>query len=82
PSQQGVRVEPSVAVLFMSGIILTIVGSGRAVSIRMGRGVMADDMGGTQQIPLRVRPDIAQLLWLAVGLYGLFLAAAGVVFGR
>lgn len=74
--------EPSVAVLFMSGIILTIVGSGRAVSIRMGRGVIADDSGGTTPIPLRVRPDVAQLLWLAVGLYGLFLAAAGVALGR
>jgi len=75
-------VEPSVAVLFMSGIILTIVGSGRAVSIRMGRGVIADDAGGTQPISQRLRPDVAQLLWLAVALYGLFLAAAGVVFGR
>ena len=74
--------EPSVAVLFMSGIILTIVGSGRAVSIRMGRGVIANDAGGTTPIPLKVRPDVAQLLWLAVGLYGLFLAASGVVFGR
>lgn len=74
--------EPSVAVLFMSGIILTIVGSGRAVSIRMARGVIADDAGGTTPIPLKVRPDVAQLLWLAVGLYGLFLAMAGVSFGR
>ena len=74
--------EPSVAVLFMSGIILTIVGSGRAVSIRMARGVIADDAGGTTQIPLKVRPDVARLLWLAIGLYGLFLAMAGVAFGR
>ena len=74
--------EPSVAVLFMSGIILTIVGSGRAVAIRMGRGVVADDHGGTQLVPIRVRPDVARLLWLAVGLYGLFLATAGVAFGR
>jgi hypothetical protein len=79
-------VEPSVAVLFMSGVILTIVGSGRAVAIRMGRGVVADDAGGTQPIPvpipIRIRPDVARLLWLAVGLYGLFLATAGVAFGR
>jgi hypothetical protein len=75
-------VEPSVAVLFMSGIILTIVGSGRAVSIRMARGVIANDTGGTTPIPLKVRPDVAQLLWLAVALYGLFLAMAGVSFGR
>lgn len=74
--------EPSVAVLFMSGIILTIVGSGRAASVRMGRGVIADDGAGTQPIPFRVRPDVAQLLWLATSLYGLFLAAAGVAFGR
>ena len=74
--------EPSVAVLFMSGIILTIVGSGRAVAIRMGRGVIADDTGGTTPIAMRIRPDVAQLLWLAVGLYGLFLAASGVAFGR
>ena len=74
--------EPSVAVLFMSGIILTIVGSGRAVTIRVGRGVIADDGGGTQPIPVRVRPDVAKLLWLAVGFYGLFLAATGVAFGR
>ena len=74
--------EPAVAVLFMSGIILTIVGSGRAVSTRMGRGVIADDRGGTTPIPLRVRPDVARLLWLAVGLYGLFLASAGIIYGR
>jgi hypothetical protein len=75
-------VEPSVAVLFMSGIILTIVGSGRAVSIRTSRGVIASDSGGTTPMPMRIRPDVAQLLWLAVGLYGLFLAASGVAFGR
>ena len=74
--------EPSIAVLFMSGIILTIVGSGRAVATRMGRGVVADDRGGTQLIPVRVRPEVARLLWLTVGLYGLFLATAGVAFGR
>lgn len=74
--------EPVVAVLFMSGIILTIVGSGRAISIRMGRGVIADDRGGTTPIPLWERPDVARLLWLAVGLYGLFLASAGVIYGR
>ena len=74
--------EPSVAVLFMSGIILTIVGSGRAMSIKIGRGVIADDGGGTAPIPLKVRPDVAQILWLAVSLYGLFLAASGVAFGR
>ena len=74
--------EPSVAVLFMSGVILTIVGSGRAVSIRMGRGVIANESGGTTPIPLRVRPDVAQILWMAVSLYGLFLAASGVAFGR
>jgi hypothetical protein len=66
----------------MSGIILTIVGSGRAVSLRVGRGVIADDGGGTQPIPIRVRPDVAQLLWLATALYGLLLASAGVAFGR
>jgi hypothetical protein len=77
-------VEPSVAVMFMSGIVLTIVGSSRAVSILMGRGVMADDSGGTQPIPIpiRVRSDIARLLWVAVALYGLFLAASGVILGR
>ncbi|MFL5684544.1 MAG: hypothetical protein ACJ77D_00685 [Chloroflexota bacterium] len=74
--------EPVVAVLFMSGIILAIVGSGRAISIRMTRGVIADDRGGTTPIPVWARPDVARLLWLAVGLYGLFLAAAGVVYGR
>ena len=74
--------EPSVAVLFMSGIILTIVGSGRAVAIRTGRGVIASDPGGTTPMPMRIRPDVAQMLWLAVALYGLFLAASGVAFGR
>jgi hypothetical protein len=75
-------VEPSVAVLFMSWIILTIVGSGRAVSIRTGRGVVASDSGGTTPMPMRIRPDVAQILWLAVALYGLFLAVSGVAFGR
>ena len=74
--------EPAVAVLFMSGIILAIVGSGRAIAIRVGRGVIADDRGGTAPIPLKIRPVVARLLWLAVGLYGLFLASAGVIFGR
>ena len=78
--------EPVVAVLFMSGIILTIVGSGRAIAIRMGRGVIADDRGGTTPattpVPLWERPDVARLLWLAVGLYGLFLASAGIIYGR
>jgi hypothetical protein len=74
--------EPAVAVLFMSGIILTIVGSGRAVATRVGRGVIAADDAGTAPIPILERPDIARLVWLAVGLYGLFLAAAGVIFGR
>jgi hypothetical protein len=75
-------VEPVVAVLFMSGIILAIVGSGRAIAIRMGRGVIADDRGGTTPVPFRERPDVARLLWLAVGLYGLFLASAGIIYGR
>jgi hypothetical protein len=74
--------EPAVAVLFMSGIILTIVGSGRAVVSHAGRGVVASDRGGTQPIPFQERPDIVRLVWLAVALYGLFLAAAGVIFGR
>jgi hypothetical protein len=74
--------EPAVAVLFMSGIILTIVGSGRALSIRVRSGVIASDEGGTQPIPMLERPDVARLLWLATALYGLLLASAGVVFGR
>ena len=74
--------EPAVAVLFMSGIILTIVGSGRAVVSRLGRGVVANDKGGTQPMPFQERPDVVRLVWLGVALYGLFLAAAGVVFGR
>lgn len=74
--------EPAVAVLFMSGIILTIVGSGRAVAIRVGSGVVASDKGGTQPIPFQERPDVVRLIWLAVALYGLFLASAGVIFGR
>jgi hypothetical protein len=75
-------VEPSVAVLFMSGIILTIVGSGRAVAIRVGRGVIAGDDSGTAPIPILGRPDVARLVWLAVAMYGLFLAASGVILGR
>ena len=74
--------EPAVAVLFMSGIILTIVGSGRAVVSRGGRGIVASDEGGTQPIPIQERPDIVRLTWLAVALYGLFLAVAGVILGR
>ncbi|HEV8696934.1 MAG TPA: hypothetical protein VGQ89_04500 [Candidatus Limnocylindrales bacterium] len=74
--------EPVVAVMFMSGIILTIVGSGRAVASRVGSGVVASDEGGTQPIRLRVRPDVATLLWVAVGIYGLFLAAAAVAVSR
>ena len=72
--------EPVVAVMFMSGIILAITGSGRALAIRVGGGVVASDEGGTQPIPLRVRPDVATMLWLAIAIYGLFLAAAAVAF--
>jgi hypothetical protein len=75
-------VEPVAAVMFMSGIILTIVGSGRAVAIRVAGGAIASDDAGTQPIPLRVRPDVAALLWLAVAIYGLFLAAAAVAVSR
>jgi len=75
-------VEPVVAVMFMSGIILAITGSGRALAIRVGGGVVASDEGGTQPIPLRVRPDVATMLWLAVAIYGLFLAAAAVAVSR
>ena len=78
----GPSMEPTVAVLFMSGIILTIVGSSRAIAMRVGRGVIADDHGGTAPVPVRIRPDVARLLWLAVGLYGLFLASAGIIYGR
>ena len=74
--------EPVVAVMFMSGIILTIVGSGRAVATRVGSGVVASDEGGTQPIPIQERADVVRLVWLAISLYGLFLAAAGVIFGR
>jgi hypothetical protein len=73
---------PVVALMFMSGIILAIVGSGRAVAIRVGGGVVASDDIGTQPIPLRVRPDVATMLWLTVAIYGLFLAAAAVAVSR
>jgi hypothetical protein len=75
-------VEPVVAIMFMSGIILTIVGSGRAVANRIGSGVVASDEVGNQPIPLRVRPDVATMLWLAIGIYGLFLAAAAIAVSR
>ena len=74
--------EPAIAVLFMSGVILTIVGSGRAVVSRVGRGIIASDEAGTRPIPIQERPDVVRLIWLAVALYGLFLASAGVIFGR
>lgn len=75
--------EPVVAILFMSGIILTIVGAGRAVvAARVWRGVVADEGGRAQPIPLRERSDIATLMWLAVALYGLFLASSGILAGR
>lgn len=74
--------EPVVAVMFMSGVILTIVGSGRAVATRMGSGVVASDDAGSQPIPLRVRSDVATMLWAALGIYGLFLAAAAVAVSR
>jgi hypothetical protein len=76
--RRGFPLEPVVAVMFMSGIILAITGSGRVLAIRVGGGVVASDEGGTQPIPLRVRPDVATMLWLAVAIYGLFLAAAAV----
>jgi hypothetical protein len=75
-------VEPVVAVMFMSGVILTIVGSGRAVATRLGSGVVASNDAGDHPIPLRVRPDVATMLWVALGIYGLFLAAAAVAVSR
>ena len=77
--------EPVSAVMFMSGIILTIVGSGRAVAIRMARPVVASDDAvarDPQPFPLRIRPDVATLLWLAVSCYGLFLAATAIAISR
>jgi hypothetical protein len=79
---RGVPVEPVVAVMFMSGIILTIVGSGRAVASRVGSGVVAGDDVVNQPIPIRVRPDVAIMLWVAIGIYGLFLAAAAIAVSR
>jgi hypothetical protein len=75
-------VEPVVAVMFMSGVILAIVGSGRAVASRVASGVVASDDAGSQPIPLRLRPDVATMLWVAIGIYGLFLAAAAVAVSR
>jgi len=75
-------VDPVAAVMFMSGIILTIVGSGRAVAIRVADGAVASDDARTQPMPFRGRSDVAALLWRAVAIYGLFLAAAAVVVSR
>jgi hypothetical protein len=74
--------EPVVAVMFMSGVILAIVGSGRAVATRMGSGVVASDDAGNQPIPLRIRPDVATMLWVVLGIYGMFLAAAAIAVSR
>ena len=74
--------EPVVAVMFMSGVILTIVGSGRAVATRLGSRVVASDDAGDQPIALRIPSDIARMLWVAIGIYGLFLAAAAVAVSR
>ena len=74
--------EPVAAVMFMSGIILSIVGAGRAVAMRVAGGAVASDDAPMQLIPLRIRPDVATLLWLAIAIYGLFLAAAAVAVSR
>lgn len=74
--------EPVVAVMFMSGVILTIVGAGRAVASRVGSGVVASDDAVSEPIPWRIRPDVATMLWIALGIYGLFLAAAAVAVSR
>jgi hypothetical protein len=75
--------EPIVAIMFMSGIILIITGAGRALSVvRVTRGVVADDRGGTQPLPLHERSEVVTLVWLAVSVYGLFLASAGIIAGR
>jgi hypothetical protein len=74
--------EPVSAVMFMSGIILTIVGCGRAVALRLGAGVVASDDAGTQPMPLHVRSDVATLLWAALALYGLFLASTAIAISR
>jgi hypothetical protein len=75
-------VEPVVAVMFMSGVILTIVGSGRAVATRLGSGVVASDEAGTQPIAIRIPSDVARILWVTLGIYGLFLAAAAIAVSR
>ena len=74
--------DPVAAVMFMSGIILTITGAGRALAIRVAGGAVASDEAPMQPIPLRIRSDIASLLWLAVSAYGLFLAAVAVAVNR
>jgi hypothetical protein len=54
------------------------------VSLRVGRAVVASDDVVTrdQPIPFRVRSDVATLLWVAVALYGLFLASTAVAVSR
>jgi hypothetical protein len=74
-------VEPIIALIFMSGIILAIVGAGRAIAIRGRRRARADE-GTTATAPVWERPDVVTLLWSAMSVYGLFLAAAGIALGR
>ncbi len=65
---QGSLMSPVAVVLFMTGIISLIVGAVRAMSaIRAGT---------------LSRPSLPAGAWLAMSLYGLILASAGIIIGR
>ncbi|HET7168452.1 MAG TPA: hypothetical protein VFI69_04560 [Candidatus Limnocylindrales bacterium] len=59
---------PIAVVLFMTGIVSLIVGAVRAVSA-LRAGTLS-------------RPSLPAGAWLAMSLYGLILASAGIVIGR
>ena len=59
---------PIAVVLFMTGIVSLIVGAVRAVSA-LRTGTLS-------------RPSLPAGAWLAMSLYGLILASAGIVIGR
>ena len=75
--------SPIAAVIFMSGVIALLVGSIRAGrAIRTFVTVRADDRPARSQPEPGVRDALPSAAWLAVSLYGLVLASAGMLLTR
>jgi len=73
--------EPVVVVLVMCGIILTIVGAGRAV-FAMREALVVRAEARPPQPAGRWSPRVVSAVWAVISAYGLILASVGIVLSR